>query len=105
MEADPSHRDLPMAHSALDSLGRAGWTRAHSRERYPVMLHVDERTLSDDGGIGSSDFEGGTRASREASHHVRHWADGGETSLGNCLLLCRYRHRLVHEGGAQRCEP
>ena len=23
------------------------------------------------------------------AHHVRHWADGGETSLGNCALLCR----------------
>jgi len=32
-------------------------------------------------------------------HHVIHWAEGGETSLGNCLLLCRYHHRLVHEGG------
>ena len=31
-------------------------------------------------------------------HHVKHWADGGETSLGNCLLLCHYHHRLVHEG-------
>jgi hypothetical protein len=33
------------------------------------------------------------------AHHVRHWADGGETGLSNCLLLCGYHHRLVHEGG------
>ncbi len=31
------------------------------------------------------------------AHHVVHWADGGDTSLENTLLLCRYHHRLVHE--------
>ncbi|TFG66228.1 MAG: HNH endonuclease [Gemmatimonadales bacterium] len=33
------------------------------------------------------------------AHHVRHWADGGETSLSNLLLLCAHHHRLVHEEG------
>ena len=33
------------------------------------------------------------------AHHVRHWAQGGETKLDNLMLLCRRHHRLVHEGG------
>jgi hypothetical protein len=28
-----------------------------------------------------------------------HWANGGATSLGNLVLLCRRHHRLLHEGG------
>ncbi len=33
------------------------------------------------------------------AHHIEHWIDGGKTSLGNLLLLCRRHHVLVHEGG------
>jgi hypothetical protein len=33
------------------------------------------------------------------AHHVEAWADGGATSLGNTLLLCRLHHRAVHEEG------
>ena len=33
------------------------------------------------------------------AHHVRHWADGGETVLHNLVLLCRRHHRAVHEEG------
>jgi hypothetical protein len=33
------------------------------------------------------------------AHHVKHWADGGETALDNLVLLCSHHHRLVHEDG------
>ena len=32
-------------------------------------------------------------------HHIKHWSDGGESSLDNLVQLCRHHHRLVHEGG------
>jgi hypothetical protein len=31
------------------------------------------------------------------AHHVRHWADGGDTALHNLVLLCRPHHRAVHD--------
>ncbi len=33
------------------------------------------------------------------AHHVVHWKDGGPTNLENLLLLCRFHHMQVHEGG------
>ncbi|MEE9582178.1 MAG: DUF222 domain-containing protein [Acidimicrobiia bacterium] len=32
------------------------------------------------------------------AHHVKHWADGGPTSLDNLVLLCGRHHTLVHDG-------
>jgi hypothetical protein len=34
-------------------------------------------------------------------HHLRHWAQGGATTLSNLALLCRRHHRAVHEEGYQ----
>jgi hypothetical protein len=53
-----------------------------------------------------TDRDGGCRfpgcdAARCDAHHLKHWADGGETSLDNTILLCRFHHRLVHEEGFQ----
>ena len=41
------------------------------------------------------------RARKCQVHHIRHWADGGETCLENCVLLCAYHHTLVHHSGWQ----
>jgi hypothetical protein len=48
---------------------------------------------------GGCRFPGCDRTRFTEGHHVKHWAHGGETSLSNLLTLCRFHHRLVHEGG------
>ena len=48
---------------------------------------------------GGCRFPGCTNHKFVDGHHIIHWADGGETSLKNLVLLCRHHHHLVHEGG------
>jgi hypothetical protein len=44
-------------------------------------------------------FPGCERTRFTQGHHVKHWADGGETKLSNLVTLCSFHHHLVHEGG------
>jgi hypothetical protein len=44
-------------------------------------------------------FPGCTHRHYIDAHHIEHWANGGETSVDNLVLLCRHHHHLVHEGG------
>ena len=30
------------------------------------------------------------------AHHIKHWIDGGETSIENLVLICRHHHRKLH---------
>ncbi|MCP4302118.1 MAG: DUF222 domain-containing protein [Gammaproteobacteria bacterium] len=48
---------------------------------------------------GGCRFPGCTNTRFVDGHHIKHWADGGETGLDNLVLLCRHHHHLVHEGG------
>lgn len=43
-------------------------------------------------------FPGCTHTRFVDGHHIHHWAHGGETKLSNLVSLCRFHHRLVHEG-------
>src|SRR5690606_7939198 len=49
------------------------------------------------GGRFGGRFRGGVEAVEP--HHIVHWANGGETSLDNLILLCSAHHAAVHEGG------
>jgi hypothetical protein len=53
--------------------------------------------IARDGGCA---FPGCTRpASWCIAHHIKHWADGGETNLDNLVLLCTHHHTVVHHQG------
>lgn len=41
----------------------------------------------------------GAPANWTQAHHIRHWSDGGETSLDNGCLLCPACHADVHHNG------
>ena len=59
-----------------------------------VPWHIRKALMHRDGGCT---FPGCTEQRYVDAHHILHWADGGETSLENCTMLCRHHHRLVHE--------
>ena len=48
---------------------------------------------------GGCRFPGCDRTRFCEGHHVKHWANGGETRLDNLVLLCGFHHTKVHEGG------
>jgi hypothetical protein len=48
-------------------------------------------------------FPGCTEGRFVDAHHVWSWTNWGPTNLDNVALLCRFHHRLVHEGGFGIC--
>jgi hypothetical protein len=77
-----------------DASGRIVEIAARTRTIPPALrraLHARDRTCRFPG-CGGRFGQG---------HHIRHWAQGGPTTLSNLALLCRRHHRAVHEEGYQ----
>src|SRR6185436_4320467 len=71
----------------------------------PLSVGRKRRTIS--GGLkralyqrdATCTFPGCANRAFLEGHHIKHWADGGETSLLNTTLVCTAHHRFVHEYG------
>jgi hypothetical protein len=66
------------------------------RKTRSIPLPLKRALRSRDGGCR---FPGCDRTRFTDGHHVKHWADGGETKLSNLVSLCGFHHKLVHESG------
>ena len=96
VSAETSRRlacDCAVVHWLDDADGTTLNIGRRTRSIPPAIRRALERR---DGGCR---FPGCTARHYVDAHHVRHWANGGETRLDNLLLLCRHHHRRVHEGG------
>mgnify|MGYP000204816198 CR=1 FL=1 len=52
---------------------------------------------------GCCQFPGCCESRYTEGHHIKHWADGGETKLDNLVTLCKYHHRELHKGAFYLC--
>ncbi|MCF0096476.1 HNH endonuclease signature motif containing protein [Micromonospora sp. MH99] len=76
-------------------LGGAGQVLDVGRQRRLISGPLRRALVLRDGGCT---FPGCDRPPRWcAAHHIRHWVDGGPTSLDNVVLLCGHHHRHVHQ--------
>ncbi len=85
--------DSSLVISADDDSGK---TKDLSRKHRVVHPSLRRKLLSRDKGCR---FPGCTHEKWLTAHHVVHWADGGETTAENLVMLCSKHHRLLHEGG------
>ena len=76
--------------------GRDGEPLNIGRKSRAIPPAIRRAMLARDGGCR---FPGCDRTRFCDGHHVKHWANGGETKLGNLVTLCSFHHTAVHEGG------
>ncbi|HET8699673.1 MAG TPA: HNH endonuclease signature motif containing protein, partial [Gammaproteobacteria bacterium] len=76
--------------------GRDGDPLDIGRKSRAIPVAIERALRARDGGCR---FPGCDRTRFTQGHHIKHWIDGGETKLKNLVLLCRFHHTLIHEGG------
>ncbi|MGC4835364.1 DUF222 domain-containing protein [Micromonospora vinacea] len=75
-------------------LSGAGQPLDLGRQRRLITGPLRRALVLRDGGCA---FPGCDRPPRWCdAHHIKHWADGGDTSLANAVLLCGHHHRHLH---------
>jgi hypothetical protein len=92
-----SARRLGCDAETVTAIERDGLPLSVGRARRTVPPTLRRLLEARDG--GTCRFPGCENRRHLDAHHRLHWARGGETSLGNLVLLCFHHHRLVHEGG------
>ena len=113
--AGTSRQDTSQAGAATDASARVPVTANHRKDAQVFLTDVPRGTFirgpsrtrsippAVRRALANRDrgcrFPGCPATHRLHGHHVKHWANGGETSLDNLILLCPTHHRLVHEGG------
>lgn len=105
LESNEGRADLPVesvrrlsCDSSLVEIeeSSAGEPLSIGRKRRVVPTAIRRALWARDKGCS---FPGCTHTRYIDAHHIQHWAQGGETSIANMMLLCARHHRLVHEGG------
>jgi Domain of unknown function (DUF222)/HNH endonuclease len=76
--------------------GRDGEPLNIGRKTRSIPPAIKRALRARDGGCR---FPGCDRTRFCDGHHIKHWANGGETKLDNLVTLCGFHHRLLHEGG------
>jgi hypothetical protein len=75
-------------------LGSKGEPLDIGRASRTVPTAIRRAVILRDGGCA---FPGCSAPARWCEiHYIAHWADGGPTSLDNCVALCGRHHRLLH---------
>ncbi|MFV8751086.1 DUF222 domain-containing protein [Nannocystaceae bacterium ST9] len=77
------------------SVGDSGEILDVGRSRRTIPTAIGRALTLRDGGCR---VPGCGRSRHLQAHHVEAWAEGGETSISNLVLLCPGHHCLVHEG-------